>query len=60
MWYMNEHEKIVTIHIDEYLDLKQQIEKLSISKEWLINRNNFLLNEIEILKQTQKKWYHLF
>lgn len=57
---MNEHEKIVTIHIDEYLELKQQIEKLSISKEWLINRNNFLLNEIEILKQTQKKWYHLF
>jgi len=53
-------EKIVTIHIDEYLELKQQIEKLSISKEWLINRNNFLLNEIEILKQTQKKWYHLF
>jgi hypothetical protein len=57
---MNDNEKIVTIHIDEYLDLKQQIEKLSISKEWLINRNNFLLNEIEILKQTQKKWYHLF
>ena len=57
---MNEHEKIVTIHIDEYLDLKQQIKKLSISKEWLIKRNNFLLNEIEILKQTQKKWYHLF
>jgi hypothetical protein len=57
---MNENEKIVTIHIDEYLDLKQQIEKLTISKEWLINRNNYLLNEIEILKQTQKKWYHLF
>ena len=56
-------EKIVTIHIDEYLELKQQIKKLTISKEWLIKRNNYLLSEIEILKQNQKnqrKWYHLF
>ncbi len=57
---MNDNEKIVTIHIDEYLELKEKIEKLSISKEWLIKRNNYLLSEIEILKKNQKKWYHLF
>jgi len=41
-----DNEKIVTIHIDEYLELKNKIEELKM--------------KIEILKKNQKKWYHLF
>lgn len=41
-----DNEKIVTIHIDEYLELKSIIEELQM--------------EIEILKKNQRKWYHLF
>ena len=43
---MNDNEKIVTIHIDEYLELKSTIEELKM--------------KIEILKKNQRKWYHLF
>lgn len=41
-----DNEKIVTIHIYEYLELKSTIEELRM--------------KIEILKKNQKKWYHLF
>jgi cell division protein FtsB len=50
---MNEHEKIVTIHIDEYLDYKKTIEQLAKEME-------VLKKQINKLKKNQKKWYHLF
>jgi len=46
-------EKIVTIHIDEYLDYKKTVELLSQQME-------VLKKEIKKLKKNQRKWYHLF
>jgi hypothetical protein len=57
---MNEHEKIVTIHIDEYLELKEKIKDLISELEWYKNQNSNQKEKIIKLKQTQKKWYHLF
>jgi hypothetical protein len=57
---MNEHEKIVTIHIDEYLELKEKIKDLISELEWCKNQNSNQKEKIIKLKQTQKKWYHLF
>lgn len=50
---MNDSEKIVTIHIDEYLDYKKTVELLSIEMDKL-------KLEINKLKQNQRKWYHIF
>ncbi len=57
---MNEHEKIVTIHIDEYLELKEKIKDLISELEWCKNQNSNQKEKIIKLKQTQRKWYHLF
>lgn len=46
-----DNEKIVTIHIDEYLELKNTIELYR-------NKISYLQNEIKQLKK--RKWYHLF
>jgi hypothetical protein len=60
---MNDNEKIVTIHIDEYLDLKSKIEELRIENVWYRNQSSYLLNEVAKLENKlnkKRKWYHLF
>ena len=62
MWYMND-EKIVTIHIDEYLDFKNKIEELKLESTWYRNQADYLLAEIaklELKLNKKRKWYHLF
>ena len=56
-------EKIVTIHIDEYLELKSKIEELKIESTWYRNQADYLLTEVaklELKLNKKRKWYHLF
>ena len=46
-------EKIVTIHIDEYLDLKETIKLLEQTLE-------AYKHQVKLLTKNQRKWYHLF
>lgn len=60
---MNDNEKIVTIHIDEYLELKSKIEELKIESTWYRNQADYLLAEVaklELKLNKKRKWYHLF
>ena len=56
-------EKIVTIHIYEYLELKSKIEELKLENVWYRNQSSYLLDELEKLEtklNKKRKWYHLF
>ena len=47
------YEKIVTIHIDEYLELKETIKLLEQTLE-------AYKHQVKLLTKNQRKWYHLF
>jgi hypothetical protein len=56
-------EKIVTIHIDEYLELKSTIEELKLERTYYRNQSSYLLDEVAKLEtklNKKRKWYHLF
>lgn len=56
-------EKIVTIHIDEYLELKNNIEELKLERTYYKNQVSYLLDEVAKLEtklNKKRKWYHLF
>jgi predicted nuclease with TOPRIM domain len=56
-------EKIVTIHIDEYLELKNKIEELKLERTYYKNQASYLLDEVAKLEtklNKKRKWYHLF
>ena len=56
-------EKIVTIHIDEYLELKNKIEELKLERTYYKNQVSYLLDEVAKLEtklNKKRKWYHLF
>jgi len=58
-----DNEKIVTIHIDEYLELKSTIEELRIEVTLYRNESSYLFNQVAKLEKKlnkKRKWYHLF